>query len=439
MELKSFRVEKLHGVYDFELKFQNNTLILVGENGSGKSTLMKMLFYVLSCQWSKLAEFNFVSLSITMYEQLIVIPKYYIDFSDETKLQQLLPWQLSQYLRGKVHYSLEDINYICKGIGFPYGKALSVLNEIANRKHELRNVTELIRRIVGSTHILYIPTYRRMEVPIKDLVTDRNQYDYDRLLDGIEKIEKTEFYTELVGFGGMRDVKECIERACVLQKNTFIERQRQLAANIFKTHVYKEFKNLNYSHIDRMTEEQILSVLGRLDEQFLTAEEKKKLAKHLFDIKGKGRQQESYKQLYFYFDQFLKITKETEKDEENIVHFADICNKYIANKKIIYKKSDFDLSFYVREEKLSLDKLSSGEKQIVSLFAHMYLDEEKKYLVFIDEPELSLSIKWQKMFLEDMKNGPFCEGLFAVTHSPFIFENSLDKYAHGMSEFKENK
>ena len=46
-------------------------------------------------------------------------------------------------------------------------------------------------------------------------------------------------------------------------------------------------------------------------------------------------------------------------------------------------------------------------------------------------------VKWQKTFLEDVRKGEFCEGLIAVTHSPFIFDNELDMYAHGIEEFRK--
>jgi predicted ATPase len=84
---------------------------------------------------------------------------------------------------------------------------------------------------------------------------------------------------------------------------------------------------------------------------------------------------------------------------------------------------------------IKLHHLSSGEKQIVSLFSHLYLSGGKKYFVLIDEPELSLSVPWQRKFLLDIKNADFCSGLVAVTHSPFIYDNELKKYAHGVGEF----
>lgn len=77
---------------------------------------------------------------------------------------------------------------------------------------------------------------------------------------------------------------------------------------------------------------------------------------------------------------------------------------------------------------LELNDLSSGEKQVVSLIAHLYLEPRNK-LVLIDEPELSLSIEWQKKILPDIARSPRCKQLLAITHSPFIFDNEMDQLA----------
>ena len=83
----------------------------------------------------------------------------------------------------------------------------------------------------------------------------------------------------------------------------------------------------------------------------------------------------------------------------------------------------------ITKKTLHLNALSSGEKQIVSIFNRLYLDSQKQYLILIDEPELSLSLEWQRKFLPDILNAPSCKQLIAITHSPFIFDNELDRYA----------
>ena len=74
------------------------------------------------------------------------------------------------------------------------------------------------------------------------------------------------------------------------------------------------------------------------------------------------------------------------------------------------------------------------------MLSEVFLDTESDFLFMIDEPELSLSIFWQKLLIPDIMRSNRCSLLFAVTHSPYIFENEYDSCAVGMNEFiKFNK
>ena len=75
MEIKSFKINKLHDSLNFELKFENNTLILLGENGSCKTTIIKMLFYTLSLQWRKLSQYYFESIEIDVDNDVSIIKR----------------------------------------------------------------------------------------------------------------------------------------------------------------------------------------------------------------------------------------------------------------------------------------------------------------------------------------------------------------------------
>ena len=83
---------------------------------------------------------------------------------------------------------------------------------------------------------------------------------------------------------------------------------------------------------------------------------------------------------------------------------------------------------------LNLQQLSSGEKQIVSLFSKIYLEDSLNSIIIIDEPELSLSLNWQKMLLPDIIQSNKCDLLVTVTHSPFIFDNEFDVFAKEMKK-----
>jgi predicted ATPase len=63
------------------------------------------------------------------------------------------------------------------------------------------------------------------------------------------------------------------------------------------------------------------------------------------------------------------------------------------------------------------------------------LDNPDKLLVFIDEPELSLSMHWQEMLLSDLVDFGI-GGLIAATHSPYIISNDFKNVTYGLDEFQ---
>ena len=117
-----------------------------------------------------------------------------------------------------------------------------------------------------------------------------------------------------------------------------------------------------------------------------------------------------------------------------------VCNKYLVDKKFEYDDIQIGLKIVHLEtgKEINLAELSSGEKQIVSLFVNLFLGEHDKNTIIFDEPELSISIEWQKMLLPDIRSSNKCSFLLAATHSPFIFDNDFDQFAMNLSEYVED-
>lgn len=130
------------------------------------------------------------------------------------------------------------------------------------------------------------------------------------------------------------------------------------------------------------------------------------------------------------------------KVEDEIIKYTTVCNKYLVGKSIEYCPEKMQIQLFQKGKELNFNVFSSGEKQIVSLFAKLYLlplkdldwsNENKllenltnkKFWIIFDEPELSLSVEWQKNILPDILESNRCEFLFVTTHSPFIFKNDL--------------
>lgn len=127
--------------------------------------------------------------------------------------------------------------------------------------------------------------------------------------------------------------------------------------------------------------------------------------------------------------------------DERVKKFVAVCNSYLNGKSYIYDERNVELGIYRDNSKtpISIQSLSSGEKQVISIFSKLYIEEVKDCIILFDEPELSLSIKWQEKFLPDIVDSKKCSTLIAVTHSPFIFENRFDHLAKNMGEYLEEK
>lgn len=443
MEINSLIIHKLHGSLNYEIKFKDNYLILIGENGSCKTTIIKMLFYTLSLQWGKLINYEFESILIEINKEKFKIEKKEITsiFMSNERIKNL-PGILHREINS-LYPDLDKIEYLCKRYDIPFEYVFRMLRgdfEIytgmkRKRQNNIQNEIDRLKDIIKDNHILYLPTYRRIEQELQVVLEGRGIENEIRSRH-LSRDRNDSLYTELVEFG-MKDVVDARDRVLNSLKDFFRDSLNSLTLGYLGEVVDKKYKKVDISPIIDINNATINSILSRVDEKILSEESKSHLLETLHKIKDGNSPDEHDEVVCHYFIKLLESHQLLEEKEIQIRQFKEVCSKYLQNKSIDYDSSKFTLKFIsnIDGSEVEPHQLSSGEKQIVSLFSYLYLSEKRKYFVLIDEPELSLSVKWQRKFLVDIVNGGFCSGLVAVTHSPFIFENQLDCYAHGLGEF----
>ncbi|MCE7059209.1 AAA family ATPase [Dyadobacter sp. CY343] len=105
---------------------------------------------------------------------------------------------------------------------------------------------------------------------------------------------------------------------------------------------------------------------------------------------------------------------------KNIINtFVNSVNSYFSNKIISFNlNSGFSLK-YVNGDDLPPNFLSSGEKQLLLLFINTITATDDATIFIIDEPEISLNIKWQRTLLKTLlsfsRNSPV--QFIIATHS----------------------
>ena len=108
--------------------------------------------------------------------------------------------------------------------------------------------------------------------------------------------------------------------------------------------------------------------------------------------------------------------------------FQDIVDDLFAEtgKKII--RTENEIRFSQIGETLLPYQLSSGEKQVLAILLTVLVEDQQPYVLFMDEPEVSLHIEWQKRLIDlVIELNPNVQ-ILLTTHSPAVIMNGwLDK------------
>ncbi len=103
--------------------------------------------------------------------------------------------------------------------------------------------------------------------------------------------------------------------------------------------------------------------------------------------------------------------------------FQDIVDSLFADtgKKIL--RTENEIRFTQIGETLLPYQLSSGEKQMLVILLTVLVEDGQPYVLFMDEPEVSLHIEWQKQLIDlIMELNPQVQ-IILTTHSPAVIMN----------------
>jgi len=108
--------------------------------------------------------------------------------------------------------------------------------------------------------------------------------------------------------------------------------------------------------------------------------------------------------------------------------FQDTIDKLFAEtgKKII--RNENEIRFTQIGETLFPYQLSSGEKQMLAILLTVLVEDNKPYVLFMDEPEVSLHVDWQQQLIDlILQLNPNVQ-IILTTHSPAVIMNGwVDK------------
>lgn len=392
--LEFFEIEGLFGIKKIRIPFLSELpkiKIIVGNNGSYKTTITKLLYAVLSKDFNQVRNISFSKLRVK-FVHLEVIELDRKDIFPENDYKEFIK-------KSSFYKELID------NTRYNSGMILELINDVYSETNNAISLNLLADIINEINRPIILDLQRELD----------HNINFYKLKSKKDEIKRKEKY-----LGSLKNIPNfnLLFLPTYRRLELVVSREKQEKINsILDSSIFfgmSDVKN-DFTSISRRIRDLWL-------EEFLSNEspQSKAILSNIEDTQTKRKSL-----------------------QDDVEKFISVCNKYLTNKEL---RSDVRgaISLEILGEsnnnsKLDLNFLSSGEKQIVSLFAKLYLkgneDTQDKYYLFIDEPEISLSIEWQEMLLSDILDSNKCDFLFVATHSPFIFKKGLINYTVDVNDY----
>lgn len=454
--IKRFEIKELFGIYNVDIPFNNNINIFVGENGLGKTTILNVLNYIIQGDSESLSSINFNTIILTLgnNEKIKILHddllnnnlslsdrnrvNHYLEEDDYSFITRRIAMEIFKEKSPKILEDKEEREKIFERIlrRYRYDLSPSMLEKIYNLvlknenfQEDLKNSWEykIYQYMKNWDKIIYLPTYRRIEEDFNSYLENSPDKDYYRK----DRKKRNFSYLQF----GMDDVQRAIDYACETLKNNTNEGFKAMTSNLLTNYVNisenKEKINFTSKNFNESTLDIVFSRLADKIDQNI----KEKIIKIL---KENNTAEDKYHQyLLSIINELSSIYEKNKQIDDNLENFKNVCNNYLVNKNVEYDKFKIECKVEqkVSKQPILLKNLSSGEKQIISLFSKLYLNTDEKNIILFDEPELSLSILWQKRLLPDIINSNRCSFIAIITHSPFIFDNEFRERAIDIKDY----
>ena len=414
-------VEKLFGQYNYriEIPYINSSTIskiamLYGDNGTGKTTILKLLFHLISPSGNR-GHRGFIC--------RLPFSRFTVAFSDGTKIEAL---RGGLNLVGAFTFAFTRQNTNIKGEIVPDAEGRVTSSGVSSAAEKALSELKKLGLSVfflGDDRILQSDQFEE-DTGVSHIV-ERRDYDDEAMREVIRRQVRhtTADRRDYALRQSLRRVTEWISRRSIQASSRGESEAQQIYANIVE-----EINRIGVPQACayEAEREKLINELNELDERSSSLE--------LFGLIPRinaGRFVKSINETatdgFPFVSQVIRSFVDGQRarldsldDLYNILNrFLILINEFLRDKYIAMDTSSGISIMMDSGAKLDPDNLSSGEKQLLLLFCNILTSTEVASLFIIDEPEISLNIKWQRKLVDaliDITAESSCQFLLA-THS----------------------
>lgn len=392
MKIMFFGVDGINGKNSTHGLIMNDDInIITGRNGAGKTSTLKLLWLLLSGNIRQAiveCTFNSVQLVTSDYSLIIFkniegkVSQIYFKNENESEEYDEKKFTQDNLFEDDDRIGLWTTTYNKKRlssheINIEHRKVI-----IQNRSSEklIKTIGSISDKINCIGESIYFPTFRRIEGGFS-LGENKNRASISNDLE---------------------DAMSSLSKKFSRGKHLFVS---SLSMTDVSQFLLKEYSNLNDISANQT---------NLLSQQVITM------------IKNNRGSKNNLKEANVLLDDILQKIEKIENNRSDLMRPLAAVQKVVST---IFKHKGINfgenLNFGDAAAAINSDKLSAGEKQLLSFICYNAFFDNAVFI--IDEPELSLHVDWQRKFFKILLDQNPKNQFIVSTHSPFIYGKYPDK------------
>lgn len=429
LKITGFSIEKLNEVFDYSEKDItgnfSDLIILYGDNGSGKTTVLQLVFNLLSSESAQghltyIGTIPFKSLEVRLSDGSVIrahreegVKSYPVIFRVNRNDQDIAEYRhIPDRIREKYIQEVFEKELL--------KNTQQTINDKRGRNTALHYIGargSIIPNSDSNAHAKYLNALKSTGINCYLITTDRrikNDFIEAKRNSSRSRVEIDREEDDLITRIRAQYLKEALSSAY-----RYINRQIIKASNIGS----KNTNDIYFEIIRQIASENATAeddVSHRLERTVSELEDLQKKNKKISDlglvpelildpiieiVRSVSPSSKTLleKILRPYIDSLSARLQAHDPIGEVIRTFLQILNGLLTLKKVSFSPGYGFATHGPDDKPLEVEQLSSGEQQLLLMFCYLLASNESPCIFMIDEPEISLNVKWQRELIDTMR------------------------------------